>query len=108
MSITLRKTLFFIPIIIHAGMIWAGWDDEREEGTFSNTNTGAPLSTDLDLWYAGEPNGGRLENCAMVWVPRKAWNDLKCKEHLTGFCYIGARPRIKMRGAIQKIKMFFD
>ena len=89
-------------------MIWAGWDDERKEGTFSNTNTGAPLSTDLDLWYAGEPNGGRLENCAMVWVPRKAWNDLKCQEHLTGFCYIGARPRIKMRGANQKIKIVFD
>lgn len=83
-----------------AGEIWAGWDDEREEGTFQNTDTGAPLSNKLDLWYAGEPNGGRMENCAIVWVPRKAWNDLRCDDFCHGFCRIEARPRTKIRGAI--------
>ena len=80
------------------GDIWTGWDDEREEGTFRNTISGAAMSNKLDLWYAGEPNGGRMENCANIWVPRRAWNDLTCEQPCHGFCYIEARPRTKMRG----------
>ena len=90
----------YVKMYTCAGMFWAGWDDERKEGTFQNPNTGNSLSKCLDLWYAGEPNGGRMENCAMVWVPRKAWNDLSCTDFCHGFCHIEARPRTKMRGAL--------
>ena len=95
-----KVPIIFLKLLTCTGGIWAGWDDEMEEGTFSNANTEEPLTKDLDLWYAGEPNGGRMENCAMVWVPRKAWNDLSCSAYCHGFCHLEARPRIKMRGAI--------
>ena len=26
-------------------------------------------------WYFGEPNGNTAENCVVVWVNRRAWND---------------------------------
>ena len=100
---TLKTTLY--PHFI-AGEIWAGWDDEKEDGNFQNPNTGDSLSN-LDLWYAGEPNGGSLENCAIVWVPRKAWNDLKCDHTCHGFCYIKPRPRTKLRGSISPNNFFF-
>ena len=87
-------------MLISPGDFWAGWDDERQEGTFRDPNTGASMSNKLDLWYAGEPNGGRMENCAIVWVRRQAWNDLSCNDFCYGFCRIEARPRTKMRGAI--------
>ena len=41
-----------------------------------------------------------MENCAMVWVPRKAWNDLNCEAFCYGFCHINARPETKMRGVL--------
>ena len=85
-------------MLLCTGKIWAGWNDEGEEGTFRDPNTGALLSSKLDMWYAGEPNGGRMENCAMVWIPRKAWNDLSCTDFCHGFCYINARPQTQMRG----------
>ena len=63
-----------------------------------NVNNGEPLGNNIDMWYAGEPNGERMENCVSVWLRRNAWNDLNCNDYRYGFCFIEARPRFKMRG----------
>ena len=49
-----------------------------------------------------------MENCAMVWVPRKAWNDLNCEAFCYGFCHINARPRTKMRGEFYKTHKYLS
>ena len=49
-------------------------------------------------WYAGEPNGGVLENCAVVWANREAWNDFMCFEGAQTFCNIQPRPTLILRG----------
>jgi hypothetical protein len=36
--------------------------DTEREGFFTNV-TGADLDDGLDFWFAGEPNGERMENC---------------------------------------------
>ena len=54
-------------------MMWAGWTDMENEGTFTDVNTGKAL--DYDIWWPGEPNGGVLENCAVSWPTRGAWID---------------------------------
>ena len=97
----------FFGILLYVGEFWAGWDDISTEGIFRDANTGGPMSNELDLWYAGEPNGGRMENCAMVWVRKNAWNDLRCTASCFGFCYIDTRPRTKMRGDIFQFDFFF-
>ena len=78
---------------------WAGWDDEENDGTFADANTGEPLTSEMfKPFYPGEPNGGTLENCVMVWALRDAWNDLSCDRYLTGFCHVHRKPRFKIRG----------
>ena len=80
--------------------IWAGWDDEKHEGKMAHSNTGRVLRKEDGFWpfYPGEPNGDRLENCAVLWPVRNAWNDLNCKSKAIGFCNIQPRPRFVMRG----------
>lgn len=76
---------------------WAGWDDIEQEGFFANTHTGEVLQKRNGFWpfYPGEPNGELLENCAMVWTTRNAWNDLICTERMYTFCHIQTRDRIE-------------
>ena len=69
------------------------------EGYFANYNTGQILNTKMWWpWYAGEPNGGVLENCAVVWANRDAWNDFMCFEGAQTFCNIQPRPTLILRG----------
>ena len=82
------------------GRYWAGWWDEPAEGNFSNVNTGKALSSQLHQpWYSGEPNGDTLENCAMVWPARNAWNDVRCDDEYCAFCELEAAPDIRIRGS---------
>ena len=80
---------------------WAGWNDKINEGYFANYYTGEVLTKEGGFWpwHAGEPNGGVLENCAVVWANRKAWNDFMCFEKAHTFCNIQPRPRLILRGA---------
>ena len=68
----------------------------------AHSNTGRVLRKEDGFWpfYPGEPNGDRLENCAVLWPVRNAWNDLNCKSKAIGFCNIQPRPRFVMRGTL--------
>ena len=60
--------------------------------------------------FPGEPNGGNLENCAVVWPDRNAWNDAPCSHLLNGFCHMQPRPRFVLRGRkiLQNWKRYFN
>ncbi len=79
---------------------WAGYTDDEVEGVYKNVNTGKTITKNSTYWpfYPGKPNGGSTENCAVVNVPREAWNDIKCSMKLTGFCRLPIRKRFLMRG----------
>ncbi len=84
------------------GRYWAGWYDEPQEGTYVNANSGESLESRVTYnpWYLGEPNGDKLENCAMVYVARNAWNDVQCKHLYCSFCELERAPDIQIRGLI--------
>ena len=88
--------MFSFNNLLLSAMMWAGWTDMENEGTFTDVNTGRAL--DYDIWWPGEPNGGVLENCAVSWPTRAAWIDYMCFETAKGFCNIQPRPRLIMRG----------
>lgn len=64
-----------------------GLSDAQEEGKFIWAGSGRELSiTDFQDWGAGEPNGGRSENCVhkASWMP--GWNDQQCILKTTYTC----------------------
>ena len=64
---TPKKVSFQIYSIL--GYFWAGWWDEPNEGTFTDTNIynkDDVGSTIPDMWQKSEPNGDRNENCAAM------------------------------------------
>ena len=81
-------------------MFWGGWDDEATNGQFVNANTGEMLRKEDGYWpfFPGEPNGGSLESCVVVWPARNAWNDFNCGIGVYGFCHMEPRPRFVLRG----------
>ena len=81
-------------------MFWAGWNDNKYEGNFANSLTGKVLRKEDGYWpwYPGEPNGGVLENCAVVWPIRNGWNDYMCFQKAYGYCKIQPRPILIIRG----------
>ena len=89
-------------MILFSVMFWAGWDDEMNDGSFADANTGEVLRKEDGYWpfYPGEPNGGRFENCVVVWPARDAWNDFNCKQRAYGFCNMQPRPRFVLRGML--------
>ena len=75
----------------YSGRFWAGWEDEQQEGIYSNAVTGESLSKGFWPFYPGEPNGERMENCVAVWVAKNAWNDFSCSWKSHPFCRIKTR-----------------
>ncbi len=60
---------------------WNGWWDEEEEGRFAKVTDGSSKLGDNNFhpWYPSEPNGRRLENCAVSWTLKDGrWNDENC------------------------------
>ncbi len=84
------------------GGFWAGYWDEPEEGVWTDVSTGRPLAKgDFTAWFAphAEPNGDRLENCAVVWSARKAWNDYSCSWRYCTYCELERVPDVQIRGS---------
>ena len=52
----------------------------------------------------GEPNGGVLENCAVVWPIRNGWNDYMCFQKAYGYCEIQPRPILIIRGESDQVR----
>ncbi len=85
--------------MINEFSLWSGYWDAPREGVFSDVNTGRPLSAgDYQPWWPGEPNGGIIENCAVVWAFRDMWNDYTCDIELCGFCELEEVPVFQIRG----------
>ena len=86
--------------VFPTAMFWAGWNDHKDEGTFAHALSGKELRKEDGYWpwYPGEPNGGVLENCAVVWAIRDGWNDFMCFEKAFGYCLIQPRPTLILRG----------
>ena len=101
-----REPFIFSPACgnIYEGEIWTGYSDHEQEGFFRNVLTGEPLENVMqNPWYYGEPNGNTLENCAVIWPYRKAWNDLSCgglNGKACGFCEFETYPDFEIRGNI--------
>ena len=78
--------------------VWVGWSDAHNEGNFTHVSTREPMETDETnvRWRAGEPNGGREENC--VALNDEELVDVPCFWVLSGFCHMHPRPRMKLRG----------
>lgn len=55
-------------------------------------------SNNFSPWYFGEPNGDTAENCVVVWVARRAWNDQECGVKMCGFCELDEAPDVRVRG----------
>ncbi len=82
-----------------SGRYWAGWYDEPTEGQYEDADSGSPLTKQMfQAWYLGEPNGDTLENCAMVWIARNAWNDVSCSHQYCSFCEFEEAPDIQIQG----------
>ncbi|KAM9472467.1 uncharacterized protein ACWYII_007784 [Salvelinus alpinus] len=63
---------------------WIGLTDEHSEGLW--TWVDSTQLTTAEYWHLGEPNGGRRENCGMIWMYVDAWNDGSCSEVLPWIC----------------------
>ena len=95
--------MIYTIYICFSAHFWAGWNDLKEEGTFADALTEKVLRKEDGYWpwYPGEPNGGTLENCAVVQAKRDAWNDFMCFEKVYGFCQIQPRPNLILRGRFE-------
>ncbi|XP_013791663.1 C-type lectin domain family 3 member A-like, partial [Limulus polyphemus] len=47
--------------------IWVGMDDQEEEGKWIHADSSLVTTDEVaTLWLAGEPNGGKTENCGAM------------------------------------------
>jgi hypothetical protein len=81
---------------------WSGWSDAVQESNYTSIYTGEPIPADFRPFAAGEPNGGKIENCIVVKRGKNSWNwnDLPCSEPSYTFCHMKARPRFILRGEV--------
>eukprot|EP00063_Salmo_salar_P083259 XP_014058094.1 PREDICTED: CD209 antigen-like protein C isoform X2 [Salmo salar] len=65
-------------------MSWIGLTDEDSEGNWTWVDN-TQLTTE-EYWNFDEPNGGREENCGMIWWNYDAWKDASCFERRPWIC----------------------
>ncbi|XP_071437858.1 macrophage mannose receptor 1-like isoform X1 [Pithys albifrons albifrons] len=63
---------------------WLGIRDEEQEGTWKRGN-GSVVGPESSWWHRQEPNGGTLENCAVV-GPDGNWFDFPCSGNERWVC----------------------
>jgi hypothetical protein len=56
------------------------------------------LDNHKDLFLAGQPNGGKEENCVITSFHLKRWLDKRCQEKFSSFCHFKSHPIFKARG----------
>ena len=84
-------------------MLTAGYTDELKDGVFVGED-GQVL--DKLGFKTGQPNGGRIENCAMVSTSSLKFHDVACDEDagsLCGFCKLPEIPAFELRGDLLNI-----
>jgi len=85
-------------VCLHASgslILWAGPNDEDEEGVWVNPYTHEEVQS--AFWEAGQPNGGRLMNCARTYIDRR-WQDSECDLRFCSLCHFPIRMNLSIRG----------
>ena len=77
--------------------IWTPFSDKESEGVFINMNNNN-ITTDIDFWSKGEPNGGRDENFVVISMARKALVDVPEKTRGCSSCSISSSLLLKLDG----------
>ena len=75
--------------------VWAGFTDLETEGIFKSDTNETLSPTNFSI---GEPNGGRIENCATVVLNEFEFKDSRCHSDRYGFCVLTRRPSFTLRG----------
>jgi hypothetical protein len=91
------------------GGLWVGWTDERQEGNFTNVNNQELLDIQLgeDLYFSGQPSGGKRKNCVAASFSLKSWFDKPCHFEYISFCHLHTHPIFKVRGKLLNLLSFF-
>ena len=72
---------------------WHGYSDQSHEGNWQWVNPAGHCKK-YKQWNRGEPNGGRRENCGMMYKNNNGnWNDAPCNAKLAYICEFGAAAR---------------
>ncbi|XP_064355437.1 macrophage mannose receptor 1-like isoform X2 [Dromaius novaehollandiae] len=71
------------------GACWLGLRDEAAEGTWTRAD-GSAVSPEAGRWQAGQPDGGRRENCVVAGEDG-AWSDRPCGSRHAWVCEGQAR-----------------
>ena len=79
--------------------IWSGYSDRDKEGTFKSEGV-EPVVLDYSDFDFGEPNGGKIENCAAFRVSNYKHLDVGCTEKRCGACDLPFLPIFHLRGTI--------
>ena len=92
------SNLFYLKYILDFATAWTGWWDQPHEGEMVSITSSEPLSKQLfSPWNPGQPNGGRIENCAHL-KSNGHWNDWPCAFTLCVACQIPTTPIFVMKG----------
>ena len=80
--------------------VWAGWHEVFAENDWRHSvNHETRLSNQtFKPWSIGEPNGGERENCAVVNVKSKTWDDVTCERKECGVFSLPNYVEFRMRG----------
>ncbi|XP_059095252.1 uncharacterized protein LOC131890013 isoform X2 [Tigriopus californicus] len=86
-------------------LFWNGWSDQHTDTVYQSPDGRIMGNDSFQPWYPGEPNGGKFENCGVVWPHLNAWNDEACSTLASFFCTLQEGPIFWMRGLPKNSKM---
>ena len=80
--------------------VWTGWSEFFAENDWRHSVNYETrlLNQTFKPWSLGEPNGGKRENCAVVNVESKTWDDVICARKECGVFSVPNYVRFRMRG----------
>ena len=89
--------------------MWTGWIKTSSLGLFKHVN--APFNkvnesvlSIYHTWHAGEPNGGKKEDCVLMYINGEIF-DVPCKNMgACGICHVSTLPVFKIRGLCEETK----
>lgn len=83
--------------------IWSSFSDDQTEGMWKDFYSNCNFSSS-DIFANGQPNGGRTENCAVIWFGVQGLGDVPCDNGIGDMCVCSytQKPILKMRGLCKK------
>ena len=76
--------------------VWTPFSDQQSEGSFLNMNNNATV--EFQVWDKTEPNGGRVENYAVIDIPRAALDDVPRSWVSCSSCLLSSSMLLKLDG----------